>query len=998
MLTNARERFIIFATAGYAAVALAWIFLSDRLLLIPDNIEAMVWLSTAKGALFVIATAAMLFITLHAVPPAKVNTAKTLFEAFAIGQPTGKRSGLLMYAFAILITLSMLVARNSIAIHFDTRPLLILFMLPIILSALLGGFGPGLVSTMIAALGVSYLVIPPIHTFRIAASYDLLQWSFLLLNGFAVSFLSETLIRSQSKLELNRSLLQSIVAGTSDAIFIKDRQGRYQLINQAGAEYFGKKSADIIGLDDSFWLPEDPARAVMTTDQFIMSAGCTKTIEEEVTTLDGQKLVFLVTKGPVFDYAGKVVGLFGIARNITERKQVEQQLIKLAQAVEQSSENIVITDLNSTIEYVNEAVLKTTGYCREELIGQNIRILSSGKTPRENYAALWSALNNGRVWRGEFYNCRKDGSEYVEFASVTPIRQVDGCVTHYVAVKEDVTEKKRVAMELDQYRHHLEELVENRTLELTAAQAAAEIANKAKSEFLANMSHEIRTPLNAIIGLNYLLRENNLTPQQLERLDKTDAAAQHLLAIINDILDLAKIESGRLELEQLDFALDDVLDYVSLLVADQALDKGLRINLAVDKVPKQLRGDLTRLRQALLNYVGNAIKFSEAGTIRIRALLLEEGPHGLLIRFEVQDEGIGIPEDKQSALFETFSQIDAAHTRQYGGTGLGLAITKHLATMMGGEAGVDNTNGQGSKFWFTVRLQRSSEFKSLGIVEASIDSAVLLRQTHAGARILVAEDNLTIQEVLQDLLCNVGLSVDIAKNGLVALDKIRNHQYDLVLMDVQMPEMDGLAATKSIRSQSDYARLPILALTANAFDDDRSKCLAAGMNDFVTKPFIPDSLYAVLLKWLSRNEKNIIPGSFQNHSLEAVNEITTPVQIENIAGFEGLGGLAVVKGNITKYQPLLQMFVVTHSEDMKRVMKHLLNGDIRQCRQMIHHLSGAVAILGARNLLKYLKELDMAFHQGDNVEKCVTLAKLCDQELTKLVQAILALPQNTAIE
>ncbi|MDP3616954.1 MAG: ATP-binding protein, partial [Rhodoferax sp.] len=453
------------------------------------------------------------------------------------------------------------------------------------------------------------------------------------------------------------------------------------------------------------------------------------------------------------------MGVLGVARDITERKATEEQLRKLSLAVEQSLENIVITDVNARIEYVNEAFVRNTGYSREEVIGQNPRVLQSGKTAPETFASLWDALTHARPWKGEFHNRRKDGSEFIEFASIMPIRQPDGAISHYLAVKEDVTEKKRLGKELDRYQYHLEELVASRTAELAEARTRADAANRAKSAFLANMSHEIRTPMNAIIGLTHLLRRSEPTPNQVERLTQIDTAASHLLSVINDILDLSKIDSGRLELEQSDFHLSSVLDHVRSLVADQANAKGLVITVDPDAVPVWLRGDPTRLRQALLNYASNAIKFTEAGSVALRACMVDDTGDEIHVRFEVQDTGIGIDAEQLSKLFQAFEQADVSTTRRYGGTGLGLAITRRLALLMGGDTGVASEPGRGSTFWFTARLGRGH-----GVMPAIPDAGrsnaeAHVRQHHAGARLLLADDNAVNREVALELLHGVGMAV-----------------------------------------------------------------------------------------------------------------------------------------------------------------------------------------------------------------------------------------------
>jgi two-component system sensor histidine kinase/response regulator len=415
----------------------------------------------------------------------------------------------------------------------------------------------------------------------------------------------------------------------------------------------------------------------------------------------------------------------------------------------------------------------------------------------------------------------------------------DGRVVGFFSMATDVTRTREAERRLRESNEHLRQ-----------ALGRAEAGSRAKSMFLSNMSHEIRTPMNAIIGFTHLMRREIDDPAQSERLRKVSDAADHLLHIINDILDLAKIESGRLRLESTDFSLDGVLSRVTMLVSQEARDKGLALVIEPADVPDRLHGDPTRLSQALLNLLGNAIKFTERGVVRLNVVLLKhESPH-LMLRFDVHDTGIGIEPAQLDALFMPFEQADGSTTRRFGGTGLGLAITKRIAELMGGEVGADSTPGAGSRFWFSARLiTQSPALAPVPSAPQPVEGASGAPHWH-GARVLLAEDNRVNQDVAVGLLRAVGIVPDVADDGAQAVQMARTGAYDLILMDVQMPRLDGLQATRELRNGQGALAVPIVAMTADAFVEDRKACLAAGMNDHIAKPIELSVLHAVLRRWL----------------------------------------------------------------------------------------------------------------------------------------------------
>ena len=879
--------------------------------------------------------------------------------------------------------------------------------------------------------------------------------------------------RSSEALGRERALLRSLIDSIPDLIFAKDVRGVYITSNKAFAKLLGRTADDVVGKTDLDIFPADLAVFFRERDADMVKAGTIVTNEEEVTYPDGRVAQLETSKIPFIADDGEHYGLIGVSRDITERKKIERALAaereRLQRILDASPVGVTITTDN---------IARFTNPRIEEMFALRVgSAVPDLYVHPEQRIALLDELDRKGIVRDFSVQFRGFDGQIRDCLSTLIHMEYEGRqgVLGWIV---DVTELTKIQTALSE------------------AKIAAEDATKAKAEFLANMSHEIRTPMNAVIGLAHLCLKTDLTAKQRDYVGKIHNAGTSLLSIINDILDFSKIEAGRLDIENVAFEVDALMNNILTMVAQRIQDKGLELLFDISpEIPPALLGDPLRLGQVLINLLGNAVKFTETGEIRLIGELLERTGNKVNLRFSVKDTGIGMTKEQANRLFQAFSQADTSTSRKYGGTGLGLAISKRLVELMGGSIWVVSEPGVGSTFsftgWFGLsestarkvvptrlgslkalvvddnaaarevleeqlrtigaeihqvasgaeaiiavkdadagrpfdvilvdwrmpgldgvetarRIRADSSLKSVPAIiivtafgreevrsEAEragvngflikpvnqstlIDALVeIFAPEHMtavreaaeataydlnGLRVLLAEDNAINQQIAVELLEGVGVAVDVVNNGREAVDKLLatggDIRYDLVLMDLQMPEMDGYQATARIRAEPSLADLPIIAMTAHAMAEERDRCLAAGMRAHITKPIDPELLYRTLTQFYRPGQAAAVPA-------RPVSRSPPPDAPLEIDGLDVADGLRRVAGNLKLYRSLLGQFVEQQADTVSAVRASLERQDYASAERLMHTLKGVSGNLGAKPISELAAELEKSLRNRD---------------------------------
>lgn len=746
----------------------------------------------------------------------------------------------------------------------------------------------------------------------------------------------------------SNNLLHTFFENSPSIITMKDVNGCYVYVNKNGLSALGKPASEVLGKNLSEILPPHIAEKIHADDQEIIRTK-KPVIREYSNNFNGETTFYISYMFPLINNTQEVYGVGVISNNITASKKLETELTmsnnRFTSLFYNSPICVIIADMQtSRFIMVNNNFLQTFGYEKSELIGKSVDEINLIVSEEDRVKLRESLTTQGRIRDVEFKMYKKSGEIFYSLSSVDVIN-VDGRM-QIVSAFQDITERKKMEDRLHE------------------AKQLAEDATASKSNFLANMSHEIRTPLNAMLGFSDLLSKTSLSYEQKEYLEAIETSGKNLMGIINDILDFSKIEAGMLSLETVPFSIQQTVHSVYAMFFSKAQKKGLRLFSSVDpNVPSLVAGDPTKFNQILINLIGNAIKFTSEGTVMIECTVKKLQADKLILQVSIKDTGIGIPHEKLGKIFDRFTQAEDSTTRNFGGTGLGLSIAKKLVEMQGGELMVTSEPGKGSEFLFTIHytVAYSNEYVHN---ENQVTHPALNFQ---GTKTLIVEDNPLNQKLASTLLRNEGFEVEVAENGEMAVQFLKERQYDVILMDIQMPIMDGYEATSEIRTKLNI-KTPIIAMTANAIAGEKERCIELGMDDYITKPFKAEFLLDMIARIISKDTD-------KDKRKEKVTSLTYLME------FSG--------GNKEFIKEMIETFIEQNHKDISTWRNALNDKDFVNISSIAHKLQTSLGFVGfSSKNMERLKLIESMSKERTNFEmlagKVNQMITLCEQAREEL--------------
>lgn len=734
-----------------------------------------------------------------------------------------------------------------------------------------------------------------------------------------------------------KSLLDSV---KHFAIINTDLSGYINVFNSGAEIIFESKSEDVLYTKNISSLFENRNDFTERAEELLSKQEKTSQFETKLKTWMSSNFDGRITISLVRDNSGQANGFLFIIANITDEKQQASEVKRLSLVASKTSSGVVITDSHGHIDWVNDAFTRFSGYKLSEIHQKKPGdFLQGPKTSKETVQRIREALKQKKGFHEEILNYNKNGSPYWVSIDVDPIFE-DGKLTNFIGIENDISQQVEYKQELNTKNQELKNLA----LNYKEKAFEAMVANNAKSEFLATMSHEIRTPLNGIHGMLQLLNETSLEDKQLSYIHQIESCSDTLLTLINNVLDISKLEAGKMELDEMDFNIHNLLQDTANMLIINAEEKGILFKTSLDpSIPPFLFGDSTRIRQICLNLLNNAIKFTNQGSILFQSSLLSLENNTAKIRIEVEDSGIGIKESDKSKLFKEFSQADSSISRNFGGTGLGLSICKKLARAMNGEIHFDSKFGKGSKFWLELELRIGNipDNEKFNVPESSY-------QIKAPLKVLIVDDNKVNLKIVEAFIKSNNNSSKLALNGQQAVALTRKESFDLILMDMQMPIMDGITATREIRKFN--SEIQIIALTANAFKSDQEKCLEAGCNAFLTKPVNKNELFQSIFS-LFPDRLQVVSQSSVHSS--AVSEVSKTEYIDQkwVLDLADTIGSQTMADMVTKGLSLAENLIIEMEQQLK-------SQELENLKKSLHAFKGSMAQIGFKKMAEIAKFME----------------------------------------